>query len=146
MSFRLTFTKYTRLKKIILLVVISFPLIVFAQRVDSIYFNLYTDSLKKGTYNYINVEGKLADGKIRPLDSSQLVFASSYGKFSGNSLWLPFETKEEKVDITVKNKQNPSQIIYRTIFIKKKTDDTGLKTVDEIMGERGRKKKVKGQR
>ncbi|MGN6493352.1 MAG: hypothetical protein ACTHLE_15230 [Agriterribacter sp.] len=128
-------------KTILILVVISFPAILFAQKVDSIYFNLYTDSLKKGTYNYINVEGKLSDGKIRPLDSSQLVFASSYGKFSGNSLWLPFETKEEKINITVKNRQNPSQVIYRTIFIKKKTDDGPLKTVDEIMANPGRKNK-----
>ena len=30
---------------------------VNAQKVDSIYFHLYTDSLKKGTYNYINVDG-----------------------------------------------------------------------------------------
>lgn len=108
---------------------------LFAQKIDSIYFNLYTDSLKKGTYNYINVIGKLSNGNFRPMDSTQLIFTSSYGKFYGNSLWLPFEPTVEKVDITVKARQNPSQILYRTIDIKKKADDEKLKTVDEIMAE-----------
>lgn len=108
---------------------------MFAQKVNSIYFNLYTDSLKKGTYNYINVEGKLADGKIRPLDSTHLSFNSSYGKFSGNSLWIPFETNEEKVNITVILKKDPNQAIYKTIFIKKKNDDAQLKTVNEILAD-----------
>lgn len=107
----------------------------FAQKVDSIYFNLYTDSLKKGTYNYINVIGKLSNGNFRPLDSTQLIFTSSYGKFYGNSLWLPFEPTVEKVNITVTARQNPLQILYRTIYIKKKADDEKLKTVDEIMAE-----------
>ncbi len=117
---------------------------VFAQKIDSIYFNLYTDSLKKGTYNYINVIGKLSNGRFRPMDSTQLIFTSSYGKFYGNSLWLPFEPTVEKVDITVKARQNPSQILYRTIYIKKKADDEKLKTVDEIMAEppkRGKRRK-----
>ena len=34
-----------------------------AQKVDSIYFHLYTDSLKKGFFNYINVDDKTSDGK-----------------------------------------------------------------------------------
>ena len=108
---------------------------VFAQKTDSIYFNLYTDSLKKGTYNYINVIGKLSNGSFRPMDSTQLIFTSSYGKFYGNSLWLPFEPTVEKVDITVKARQNPSQTLYRTIYIKKKADDEKLKTMDEIIAE-----------
>ncbi len=108
---------------------------VFAQKIDSIYFNLYTDSLKKGTYNYINIIGKLANGSFRPLDSTQVIFASSYGKFHGNSLWLPFEPTVEKVDITVTSKQDPAQILRRTIYIKKAEDNSNLKTVDEIMAE-----------
>ena len=35
---------------------------ISAQNLDSIFFNLYTDSLKKGTYNYINVDGQFTDG------------------------------------------------------------------------------------
>ena len=108
---------------------------VFAQKIDSIYFNLYTDSLKKGTYNYINIIGKLANGSFRPLDSTQVTFASSYGKFHGNSLWLPFEPAVGKVDITVTSKQDAAQILHRTLYIKKVEDNKNLKTVDEIMAE-----------
>lgn len=108
---------------------------VSAQKVDSIYFNLYTDSLKKGTYNYINVVGKLSNGNYRPLDSTQLLFSASYGKFFGNSLWIPFETEVEKVEIKVKTRHEPLQTLYRTIYIKKKADDEKLKTADEIMSE-----------
>lgn len=84
-------------------------------------------------YNYINVEGKFSDGRIRPLDSTQLSFISSYGKFSGNTLWLPFDVTEEKINITVVLKQNANKAIYKTIYVKKKTDDAQLKTVDEIL-------------
>lgn len=116
-------------------------ILLFAQKADSIYFNLYTDSLKKGTYNYINVEGKMSNGRILPLDSSQLVFTASYGKFSGNSLWLPFETTVEKIDITVKNRQNPTLVIHHTLYVKKKNDDGNLKTPEDIIGTPQRKNK-----
>ncbi|MBA3674977.1 MAG: hypothetical protein H0W75_08510, partial [Chitinophagaceae bacterium] len=59
----------------------------WAQRIDSIFVNLYTDSLKKGTYNYINVDGLLSNGRYVPLDSTQIIFWASVGKFSGNDLW-----------------------------------------------------------
>lgn len=133
------------LKKTLLIPVLLFICnTVFAQVVDSIYFNLYTDSLKKGTYNYINVIGKLSNGNFRPMDSTQLIFTSSYGKFYGNSLWLPFEPTVEKVNITVKTRKSPSQILHRTIYIKKKADDEKLKTVDEILADppkRGKRRK-----
>jgi len=52
-----------------------------AQKVDSIYFHLYTDSLKKGFFNYINVDGKLTNGEWTPLDSSEVLFLSDAGFF-----------------------------------------------------------------
>lgn len=130
------------MKKILLIpIFLFFGSAAFAQKVDSIYFNLYTDSLKKGTYNYINVIGKLSNGNFRPMDSTQLILTSSYGKFYGNSLWLPFEPAVEKVEITVAARQNPSQKLYRTIYIKKAEDDAKLKTEDEIMAEPPRRVK-----
>ncbi|MFT3747723.1 MAG: hypothetical protein QM768_05375 [Agriterribacter sp.] len=123
------------MKKLLLFPLLIFHTVIFAQKIDSIYFNLYTDSLKKGTYNYINVEGKLANGSIRPLDSTQLSFISSYSKFSGNSLWIPFEADEEKVNITVILKSNSNKVIYKTIYIKKKKEDSQLKTVEEILAD-----------
>jgi hypothetical protein len=68
-----------------------------AQKIDSIYFHLYTDSLKKGTHNYINVDAKLADGKWRPLTAKELTFTSSYGTFEGNELILPAECTVQKL-------------------------------------------------
>lgn len=134
------------MKRLILVSFIIIPASLFAQKIDSIYFNLYTDSLKKGTYNYINVEGKFADGRIRPLDSTHLSFISSYGKFTGNSLWLPFDAEEEKVNITVIARKNPQLAIYKTIYIKKINDNALLKTVDEILAEPPKTKSKKRNR
>ena len=107
-----------------------------AQKVDSIYFNLYTDSLKKGTYNYINVEGKLSDGRIVPLDSSTIIFHSSVGRFSANSLWLDPDLKAEKIEVTAVLRANPKLSRAITIYVKKKENTERLKTIDEIFGKK----------
>ncbi len=73
------------MKKFLLVVVIAVsasPL--FAQKVDSIYFHLYTDSLKKGQHNYINVDGKLSNGRWQPLTSKDIQFSCSSASFEGN--------------------------------------------------------------
>ncbi|MEO6705385.1 MAG: hypothetical protein ABIN04_06000 [Ginsengibacter sp.] len=71
--------------KIFLFLLFTGP-VLFAkgQNIDSIYVHLYTDSLKKGTFNYINIDGKLSDGSYIPLDTSNIFFSSSDGKFYGN--------------------------------------------------------------
>jgi hypothetical protein len=106
-----------------------------AQKVESIYANLYTDSLKKGTYNYINIDGKLSTGKFIPLDSTYISFTSSDGRFSGNSLWLDPGFIKEKVSIKAALKSNPSVYKEFTMYIKKKPDNERLKTIDELMNE-----------
>lgn len=105
-----------------------------AQRIDSIYIHLYTDSLKKGTYNYINIDGLMSNGKYLPLDSTQLSFTCSYGKFFGNSLWIEPACKEEKINIQVVCKKNPALKKDFVMYIKKK-EDGPLKTQEEIMRE-----------
>jgi hypothetical protein len=104
-----------------------------AQKIDSIYVNLYTDSLKKGTYNYINIVGLLQSGKYLPLDTTQLIFNSSYGKFYGNSLLIDKNCKVEKVDIHVILKKNPALARQFTMYIKKKEDNEHLPTKEEII-------------
>jgi hypothetical protein len=106
-----------------------------AQNIDSIYVHLYTDSLKKGTYNYINIDGKLDNGRYLPLDSSQINFSSSDGKFYGNSLYLPEDFHKEKVHIKAVLRSNPSMYKEFDIYIKKIPNPTKLKTLDEIMNE-----------
>lgn len=93
-----------------------------AQTVDSIAFHLYTDSLKKGQYNYINVDGKLSNGRWRPLTSRELEFTCPEAAFSGNELILPDDFPHEKVTITATLRQNPALRIHRILWVKKLPD------------------------
>jgi hypothetical protein len=104
-------------------------------------FSDLLDSLKKGTYNYINIDGKLSTGKFVPLDSTAIIFTSSDGRFSGNSLWLDPGFTKEKVSIKAVLKSNPSMYKEFTMYVKKKKDDEKLKTVDELMNENTRNSK-----
>ena len=74
------------MKSVVLtLSILSFVIVSHAQKVDSIFFHLYTDSLKKGTYNYINVDGKLDNGRWLPLTAKEIDFTATAGNFEGNS-------------------------------------------------------------
>ncbi len=115
------------------------PVLSMAQKIDSIYINLYTDSLKKGSYNYINVDGLLQNGKYIPLDTSHIIFSSSAGVFSGNSLVLPFDFTEEKVDIRVVLKNTTIQKDF-TMYVKRK-EEAPLPTLEEIYAPPARKKR-----
>jgi hypothetical protein len=123
-----------KLKKYLLLLFIVCSHFARAQKVESIYVNLYTDSLKKGTFNYINIDGRLSNGKYLPLDSTYLIFWSSAGNFSGNSLWIDRNFTATKVDIKVTLKSNPALVKEFTIYVKQKPDPE-LKTMDEIMNK-----------
>lgn len=131
---------------LLLLIVTVSNSLLKAQKVDSIYVNLYTDSLKKGTYNYINIDGLLSNGRYMPLDSSHLIFSCSVGRFSGNSLWLDPNFAADKVSIKVVLRNNPAIQKEFDVYIKKKNDNERLKTSDEIMDEmRGSRKSKRGR-
>lgn len=119
---------------LLLLLVVTASLVGHAQQVDSIFFNLYTDSLKKGTYNYINVDGKLSNGRWLPLTNKEIAFTTSAGKFEGNSLVIDTAFKGEKVTVKAVLKNNTSIWKEITIYIKKVEVVERLKTVDEILG------------
>ena len=104
-----------------------------AQKIDSISFHLYTDSLKKGTHNYINVDGKTSDGKWKPLTAKDITFTTSYGTFEGTELVLPNNPTVEKLTIKAILKSDPKLWKEITIWIKKKPDDELLPTTDEIL-------------
>jgi len=110
-----------------------------AQKIDSIYFHLYTDSLKKGTHNYINVDGKTSDGKWKPLSSREITFTSSYGTFEGNELILPDPCTVEKLTIKAVLKSNPFTLKEITVWIKKKLDDEMLPTSEEVLKNKNQK-------
>jgi hypothetical protein len=104
-----------------------------AQTLDSIFFNLYTDSLKKGTYNYINVEGHFTDGSYLPLSDKELRFSSTAGKFNGNSLFIDSSYANDKVTIKAVVIRNPRLAKQIDIYIKKGVDNEILPTMDEVL-------------
>ncbi|WP_205511155.1 hypothetical protein [Longitalea arenae] len=127
-------------KRFVLLLLITIAGITGrAQQVDSIYFHLYTDSLKKGVHNYINVDGKLSNGRWLPLTNKEIDFTASAGKFEGNSLVLDTAFKGEKVTVKAVLKNNTAIWKECTIYIKKMEVEEKLKTVDEIMNRPSRR-------
>ena len=121
------------------LILLSAAFFSNAQKIDSIYFHLYTDSLKKGTHNYINVDGKLADGKWKPLSAKEITFTTTYGTFEGNELILPAEPTVGKLTVKAVLKSDPALWKEITIWIKKKPDDELLPTTDEILKNKSQK-------
>jgi hypothetical protein len=103
------------------------------QNLDSIFFNLYTDSLKKGTYNYINIEGRFSDGTFLPLSDKELKFTSSAGKFSGNSLYVDSSFTGDKVTVKAVLLKNPGMWREMDIYIKKHIETERLPTMEEVM-------------
>lgn len=131
------------LKATCLVAAILISLFGKAQKIENIFVNLYTDSLKKGTYNYINVDGKLENGRYIPLDSSHITFWASEGKFHGNNLWIDKNFDKESVLIKVALKDDPKLSKEFTMHIKKKPDDEKLPTLEEILKVKKPKKKSK---
>jgi hypothetical protein len=113
----------------------------FRTEIESIHFNLYTDSLKKGFYNYINVDGKMSDGTWMPLDSTQILFTSNAGSFKGNDIFLDSSWKQETIKVKAVLKNNPTIWKEITIYIRKRGFDEPLKTDEEILDEMKKKAK-----
>lgn len=129
------------MKRILQLFLILFSFSpLFSQKVDSIYFNLYTDSLKKGQHNYINIDGKLSNGKWLPMTARDINFSCATAEFSGNELIIPEDFRPEKVTIRAVLKSNPQVIREITVWIKKKPDGP-LPTQDDIMRDMQNKQK-----
>ncbi len=123
------------MKPILLFFFLTISTFAKAQKIENIYVNLYTDSLKKGTYNYINIDGKLSNGRYIPLDSTDIIFTASDGKFFGNTLWVDPHFSKEKISIKAVLRSNPSLHKEFDIYIKKIPNPDKLKSVDELMKE-----------
>ena len=115
----------------------------FSQKIESIYFNLYTDSLKKGFYNYISVDGKNSQGQWQPLDSNNIVFTSNAGYFKGNDLFIDSSYSGETVTVRACLKNDPSVWKETTIYIRKRPFSEPLKTNEEVLNEMKAKNKKK---
>jgi hypothetical protein len=112
-----------------------------AQTVENIYFNLYTDSLKKGFYNYINVDGKCTDGTWMPLDTTQIKLSATAGTFKGNDIFIDSSYTGETITVKAVLKRDPAIWKETVIHIRKRGFDEPLKTNDEILQEMRTKKK-----
>ena len=131
------------MKKLPFIVLILASFAAKAQKIDSIYFNLYTDSLKKGVYNYINVDAKLATGNYLPLMAVDLIFTSSAGKWDGNSLIIDRTSKVDSVVVTATLKNRPEIKKSVTIYVKKIEVEPVLKSEEELLNEWKKKGKKK---
>src|SRR5687768_5952730 len=115
------FAKILRVKKILFILGLTLAFqCASAQKIDAIAFNLYTDSLKKGFFNYISVDGKYSDGRWLPLDSTQVLFISNTGFFQGNDLFIDSTFKGEKVTVKAILKNDRSISREVTIYIRKR--------------------------
>lgn len=132
--------KYILLKLLFSILFFTVCFTAGAQKIDSMYVNLYTDSLKKGTYNYINVDGLLSDGKWLPLDSTHIEFKCSHGKFYGNELWIDTSFSGDKIHIETTLRSDPNQHKSFDLYIKKKPDDA-LPSEQDILNNLKKKKK-----
>jgi hypothetical protein len=115
----------------ILFICISFSSL--AQSIESIFFNLYTDSLKKASWNYINVDAKLSNGKYIPLNEKQLIIKTSAGKLVGNSIWLDWDFKPEFITVEIQLKENKSVIQKKTIWVKKQDLQMNAPVKDSLL-------------
>ena len=113
--------------------------VVTAQKIDSIFFHLYTDSLKKGTFNYISVDGKLSNGHWLPLTEKEITFAASAGTFDRNSLFVDSSFTGTLIYVSARLKADTTVLQQIQIPIKKLPDTERLKTSDEVLQPRRRK-------
>ena len=111
-----------------------------SQDIQEFFFNLYTDSLKIGTFNYINVDALLKNGRYLPLDQKTVLFESSAGSWEGNSLFLDTSFKADSVVVRASLKKDLQQTKTITIYIKKGESMYKVKTEKELLDELNRKK------
>lgn len=131
----------SNMKKFFTCIPVLFSLSALSQNFQSIDFHLYTDSLKKGTYNYISIDGKLDNGRWLPLTSKEIAFNSSAGVFKGNDLIVDKDEKADSIHITATLRQNSSMKKEITIWIKKKEDNEVLPTNAEYINQPRKRKK-----
>jgi hypothetical protein len=113
-----------------------------AQKIDSLFFNLYTDSLKKGSWNYINVDAKMSDGRYLPLTTDQVQFKVSNGKLQGNSVWIDWTFPDDSVVVEVVLKKDISVKRTITIWLKKKDEQMNAPYNDSLLQQINNRQKT----
>jgi hypothetical protein len=134
---------YCMKKWFILFIFSCFIQSLSAQKIESIHFHLYTDSLIKGFYNYINIDGKTSDGVWMALDSSHIEFTANTGHFKGNDLFIDSTYFLDSIVVKAVLKSNPKLWKQTTIYIQKRGFDEALKTNEELLEEIQNKQRKK---
>lgn len=77
--------------------------------VETLRFNLYTDSLKRDNPYYLNVEGRFTNGRVLPLDTTMVAFRKKGGgSLAGNVLTVTHEdTATHAIDVMCWLKSDP---------------------------------------
>lgn len=97
----------------------------FAQqrpRLKTVYFNLYTDSLKPVLNYYVNVEGQTISGNYLPLDTTDVTLRADWGEMRGNEWVIPRVLLYDSVTFTATSRANPALRDQITIWIQKRKD------------------------
>ncbi len=121
------------MKRSLLFMLLLSSLALKAQKVDSIFFNLYTDSLKKGSWNYINVDALLDNGKYIPLNHEDLIINTTGGTVKGSSIWLEWDFKQAFITVEVMLKVEPSVKRSMTIWVKKQDLQMNAPVQDSLL-------------
>ncbi len=120
------------MKYFILSILTAFSIGAKAQQIESIAFHLYTDSLKKGVHNYINVDARLTNGKYLPLSNKEIKFWCNTGHWEGNDLIIDSFYKGDSVVIKATMKEKPTLSATITVYIKKSTYEGKLFKEEEL--------------
>lgn len=94
--------------------------------ITGIRFNHYADSVKRDIRFYLNVEGKFNSGKVFPLDTATLRFATSTGKIIGQDLLLEKNDSSKMVTVEAWYKPNDHMYLRSVIPVKQAPDNDSL--------------------
>lgn len=112
--------------------------------VTSLYFNLFTDSLKKDNPFDLNVQGRFTSHKVYPLDTGMVAFTKTGGGTlsAGRLVVTGDDTVTRKIHVVVRLKADPSIADSVWIPVKQIPDTARLPSEQELLDQwkrRGRR-------
>ena len=110
------------MKRFLFLIICFAAFNASAQKVDSMFFNLYTDSIKTILNYYVNVEGEYSNGRFLPMDTGVIRIIADHGAMSGNEWIAPKEIDFEKVTFHAIAKEDPRINDRVTVWLKRAKD------------------------
>jgi len=100
-------------------------------KLESLRFQLYTDSIKPILNYYVNVEGVFSSGKIFPLGPEQVRLSSDVGFVTGMEWKAPKIIDFEKVLFSAVSLTDSSIKAEKTVYLKKYADPRDAENFSE---------------